>query len=271
MDGWMDLYCTLKLLLIRLLAEFVIHLVFSDLHVLVISRTICKAGCCYRSNCVVCVFFLFFRWFDLFVTSDTGRCHAASSFQCNHQKSSKKIFLQSSRPSCQIEELKQEVLDRTAFQSPPRWSGSTALLNDSEKVALMCFALVFPTKPISGLTDARRCRRATFKKSLEDKMCVTRHSRLPPSVRADIFVNTGAIHGALHFTWHFVLQRYTPLQLYLLFMKSHLHSHYNKCQQSKGPTCFSMSVITWNLSWCCVKDCPLHSLYFFPSVFFVFF
>lgn len=90
-------------------------------------------------------------------------------------------------------------------------------------------------------------------------MCVTRHSRQPPSVRVDIFVNTSAIYGALHFIWHFVLQCCTPLQPHLLFMKSHLHSHYNKCQQSKEPTCFSMSVITRNLSWCCVKDCPLHS------------
>lgn len=181
------------------------------------------------------------------------------------------ISLQSRRLSCQIEELKQEVLDRAAFRSPPRRLGSAALSNYSEKSCFNVFCACFPTKPISGLTDARRCRRATFKKSLEDKMCVTRHSRLPPSVRADIFVNTGANRGALHFTWHFVLQRCTPLQLHLLFMKSHLHSHYNKCQQSKGPTCFSMSVITRNLSWCCVKDCPLHSLCFFPSVFFFFY
>lgn len=79
-------------------------------------------------------------------------------------------------------------------------------------------------------------------------MCVTRHSRQPPSVRVDIFVNTSAIYGALHFIWHFVLQRCTPLQPHLLFMKSHLHSHYNKCQQSKEPTCFSMSVITRDVS-----------------------
>lgn len=91
-------------------------------------------------------------------------------------------------------------------------------------------------------------------------MCVTRHSRQPPSVRVDIFVNTRAIYGTLHFIWHFVFQCCTPLQPHLLFMKSHLHSHYNKCQQSKEPTCFSMSVITWDVSWCCVKNCPRTSL-----------
>lgn len=91
-------------------------------------------------------------------------------------------------------------------------------------------------------------------------MCVTRHSRQPPSVWVDVFVNTSAIYGALHFIWHFVLQRCTPLQPHLLFMKSHLHSHYNKCQQSKEPTCFSMSVITRDVSWCCVENCPFLSL-----------
>lgn len=41
-------------------------------------------------------------------------------------------------------------------------------------------------------------------------MCVTRHSRRPPSARVDIFVNTSAIYGALHFIWHFALQCCTP-------------------------------------------------------------
>lgn len=93
-------------------------------------------------------------------------------------------------------------------------------------------------------------------------MCVTRHSRQPPSVRVDIFVNTSAIQGAFHFIWHFLFSSAAPpLQLHLLFMKSHLHSHYNKCQHSKEPTCFSVTVITRNVSRCCIKNCPLPSLH----------
>lgn len=96
-------------------------------------------------------------------------------------------------------------------------------------------------------------------------MCVTRHSRqhhqwglmylltqVQSMVRSILF---GILFSSAA----------PPLQPHLLFMKSHLHSHYNKCQQSKEPTCFSMSVITRDVSWCCVKNCPCSSLLCFST------
>lgn len=53
-------------------------------------------------------------------------------------------------------------------------------------------------------------------------MCVTRHSRQPPSVRVDIFVNTSAIYGALHFIWHLVLQCCTP-SINIFYSWSHIY------------------------------------------------
>ena len=98
-------------------------------------------------------------------------------------------------------------------------------------------------------------------------MCVTRHSRQPRSVKVDIFVNTSADLWRAPLFGILFSSASPPLQPHLLFMKSHLHSHYHKCQQSKEPTCFSQSVITGDVLWCCVKKwsfnfTPLLSLCF---------
>lgn len=103
---------------------------------------------------------------------------------------------------------------------------------------------------------------ATFKKSLGDKMCVTRRSRPPTSVKVDKFVNTSAIYGALRFIWHFVPRYRSPTVFKCIFYSwSHIYIVIKiNVSKLRSRLVFPMSVIAQNVSRCCVKDGPLPSV-----------